>query len=61
MQSCVERYLELCGAKYNKALQKVETPFLDEAKPEFDENPFNHEFDLIFCRHNLESLVTLPP
>ena len=35
MQACVDRYLELCQPKFPKALQTVETPFLDESKPEF--------------------------
>ena len=38
----------LCQGKYPKKLQKVETPFLDESKPEFDENPVNPELDKLF-------------
>ena len=48
MQACVDRYIELCQGKYPKKLQKVDTPFLDESKPEFDENPVNPEFDKLF-------------
>ena len=48
MQACVDRHIELCQGKYPKKLQKVETPFLDESKPEFDENPVNPEFDKLF-------------
>ena len=48
MQACVDRYIELCQGKYPKKLQKVETPFLDESKPEFDENSVNPEFDKLF-------------
>ena len=48
MQACVDGYIELCQGKYPKKLQKVETPFLDESKPEFDENSVNPEFDKLF-------------
>ena len=38
MEACVDRYKELCMPKYPRPVQKAETPFLDESKPEFDEN-----------------------
>ena len=43
MEACVDRYKELCLPKYPRPLVKAETPFLDESKPEFDENPINPE------------------
>ena len=39
LKQCVERYLELGAGKITEKLRKVDTPFLDESKPEFDENP----------------------
>ena len=61
MQACVERYLELCQSKFPKALQTVETPFLDESKPEFDENPVNPEFDrLVDQKGDIEVISANP-
>ena len=48
MEACVDRYKELCLPKYPRPLVKAETPFLDESKPEFDENPINPEVDQLF-------------
>ena len=48
MEACVDRYKELCLPKYPRPLIKAETPFLDESKPEFDENPINPEVDQLF-------------
>ena len=39
MRQCVIRYQELCAEAYPKALEKAKTPYLDETKGEFDENP----------------------
>ena len=39
MKSCVDRYIELGGNRIKEKLKVVDTPFLDESKPEFDENP----------------------
>ena len=44
LESCVSRYLEICnkvGAKVN--LAHAETPFMDEHKPENDENEISEE------------------
>ena len=61
MQACVDRYLELCQPKFPKALQTVETPFLDESKPEFDENSVNPEFDkLVEQKDDTETISTRP-
>ena len=38
LDSCVQRYVELAGDKIVGKLKHVTTPFLDESKPEFDEN-----------------------
>ena len=43
---CVDKYLEICMPKYNAPLKKADTPFLDESRPEHDENPI----DLKGCR-----------
>ena len=48
MEACVDRYKELCLPKYPRPLVKAETPFLDESKPELDENPINPEVDQLF-------------
>ena len=48
MEACVDRYKELCLPKFPRPLVKAETPFLDESKPEFDENPINPEVDQLF-------------
>ena len=48
MEACVDRYKEPCLPKYPRPLVKAETPFLDESKPEFDENPINPEVDQLF-------------
>ena len=48
MEACVDRYKELCLPKYPRPLVKAETSFLDESKPEFDENPINPEVDHLF-------------
>ena len=39
MKQCVDRYQELCSTAYPKPLDKAKTPYLDESRPEFDENP----------------------
>ena len=39
MEQCLDRYRELCGTKYKASLRHVDTPFLDESRPEFDANP----------------------
>ena len=39
MEQCIDRYRELCGTKYKASLRHVDTPFLDESRPEFDANP----------------------
>ncbi len=39
MKSCVDRYVELGGNRIKEKMRTVETPFLDESKSEFDENP----------------------
>ena len=39
MEQCIDRYRELCGTKYKASLRHVDTPFLDESRPEFDVNP----------------------
>ena len=55
------RYLELCQPKFPKALQTVETPFLDESKPEFDENPVNPAFDKLFNqKDDVETISAWP-
>ena len=61
MQACVDRYIELCQGKYPKKLQKVETPFLDESKPEFDENSVNPEFDKLFNQAMDMEIVNAQP
>jgi hypothetical protein len=38
LDQCVQRYVELAGDKIVGKLKHVTTPFLDESKPEFDEN-----------------------
>ena len=48
-------------SKFPKALQTVETPFLDESKPEFDENPVNPEFDkLVDQKEDIEIISAKP-
>ena len=47
MEACVERYKERCPPSARKFV-KAETPFLDESKPEFDENPINPKVDKLF-------------
>ena len=39
LEQCVQRYLELGSSRITSKLKYVDTPFLDEGKPEFDENP----------------------
>ena len=39
LQSCIDRYIELGGNRIKEKLKICDTPFLDESKPEFDENP----------------------
>ena len=38
LDQCVQRYVELAGDKIIGKLKHVTTPFLDESKPDFDEN-----------------------
>ncbi len=52
LEQCVARYMELCFAKYSKPLKHAETPFLDESRPEHDENPI----DLSECRDIIEEV-----
>ena len=54
MKQCVVRYRELCGIAYPKALEKAKTPYLDESKPEFDENPNNERFNEVMGQPNVE-------
>ena len=39
LEQCVDRYTKLAEGKMTRKLKHAETPFLDESKPEFDENP----------------------
>ena len=39
LEQCVQRYVDLAGHRIMGKIKKVATPFLDESKPEFDENP----------------------
>ena len=41
LEACVDRYKELCMPKYSKPIKHADTPFLDEGRPEFDENPID--------------------
>ena len=43
LEQCVERYIELAGSKIVGKIKPVSTPFLDESKPEFDENEIIHK------------------
>ena len=54
MKQCVVRYRELCGVAYSKALEKAKTPYLDESKPEFDENPNNERFNEVMGQPNVD-------
>ena len=47
LEQCVERYIELGGNRIKDKLKVVETPFLDESKPEFDENPVKENDEII--------------
>ena len=38
LEQCVQRYVELAGNKMVGKIKPAPTPFLDESKPEFDEN-----------------------
>ena len=38
LEQCVQRYIDLACHRVVGKLKKVSTPFLDEGKPEFDEN-----------------------
>jgi hypothetical protein len=38
LEQCVQRYVELAGSKIVGKIKPAPTPFLDESKPEFDEN-----------------------
>ncbi len=48
MRQCVIRYQELCGEAYPKPLEKAKTPYLDETKGEFDENPVDEKMNRVF-------------
>ena len=54
MKQCVVRYRELCGIAYPRALEKAKTPYLDESKPEFDENPNNERFNEVMGQPNVD-------
>ncbi|CAE6950280.1 RE2 [Symbiodinium natans] len=47
MKQCVDRYQELCSTAYPKPLDKAKTPYLDESRPEFDENPVDDKVNEI--------------
>ena len=52
MKQCV--YRELCGESYHKSLEKAKTPYLDETKPEFDENPNDSAFNSVVGQKDQE-------
>ena len=54
MKQCVIRYRELCGELYPKSLEKAKAPYLDETKPEFDENPNDSAFNSVMGQKDQE-------
>ena len=54
MKQCVIRYRELCGELYPKSLEKAKTPYLDETKPEYDENPNDSAFNTVMGQKDQE-------
>ena len=54
MKQCVIRYRELCGELYPKSLEKAKMPYLDETKPEFDENDNDSAFNSVMGQKDQE-------